>query len=228
MFWIAFGRCIRIKVVSLLAASKADSAVQSLTFQRIWTSTSPVCNNQLDHWHCLTSHKTVAENDLAVKDIIIGLTILHPPGGNTKCLLENKRDTLKAYDCLNPLWTAEGRVGQLMVALLNNVSIENVSYGKSANISYHDAPPGNNLFPNSSLFDVADKDQAENIKLALYARMVSKRAEVLSFEYQAQLNNVLRVTRTSSGRYSRRGHQLKVLCYALTSHWISANVCATS
>lgn len=117
----------------------------------------------------------VADGDLAVQDLLIGLPVLKHLGVDTKLLLEVRRALLDGPYCSTTRavgnGTHGGQVSRLMIARLNRVLNKSVEAVMNASndrphVGYYKARDRQDSFPDPSLLDPIDHDQHEEIESA--------------------------------------------------------------
>ena len=166
-----------INPVRLNVALKSGEEPQSFSFSRSWTSPRTVFH--LSSGQLALSNVTfpVADDDLAREDLVIGLPVLQNLQVDTRSLLENNRAALDGVDCTdvgNPTILQGGAVSRIMIARLNRIREEEFKTpddGKSdrPRVNFYAARSEEDPFPDSSLLDLFDEDQHEDIRSAVQA-----------------------------------------------------------
>lgn len=156
------GKMTKIDKVSLQVALKEDETAQSFTFSRRWTPPRTVLRLVAGPLALVNVTFLVADADLAVEDLLIGLPVLQHLGVDTKSLLENKRDVLNGTDCstVKPHITG-GHVSRLMIARLNRMT--NEDFDARPRVNYYDVRDEEDPFPDKSLLDPVDSSQHDEI-----------------------------------------------------------------
>lgn len=118
----------------------------------------------------------VADANLAVEDLLIGLPVLQHLDIDTKTLLEQKRDVLDGFDCSSirntPSGTRGGQVSRLMIARLNRVSNSDAepsltSKADRPHVDYYQVREEPDPFPDKSLLDPVDSEQHADVTEAI-------------------------------------------------------------
>lgn len=166
---------------------KDSTKAEKLKYSRIWTAPRTVLKLAAGLLALLIVEFLIAEAELTVEDLLIGLPVLRHLGVDTKTLLKTRRDLLDGTDCADiksenrPGMT--GRVGRLLIARLYHVSIESVIQKISApetdkqkiaqplasvptretDIDYFEVREEEDPFYDASTLDALDIDQKEDI-----------------------------------------------------------------
>lgn len=168
------GKMAKITPITLQVALKSGANAETFTFSRSWTPPRLVLKLSAGPLALLNVRFLVADADLAVEDLLIGLPVLRHLGVDTKTLLEERRDLLDGTDCnlhhLDVGTSKMGRVSRLMIARLNRLSdctgnISGPEHGnRDTSVNYYDVREEMDPFPDASLLDPADADQADAVK----------------------------------------------------------------
>lgn len=170
------GKFKKIPPISLQVALKDGDDPQKFTFSRTWTPPRTVLLLSAGPLALVNVTFLVADADLSVEDLLIGLPVLQHLGVDTKTLLEERRDLLDGSDCSSigaaNTGTPGGQVSRLMIARLNrvpnsHVSTDNPSVDTRPRVNYFKVKEEEDPFPDSSLMDPVDSTQSEEVKVEI-------------------------------------------------------------
>lgn len=118
-------------------------------------------------------HLLVADADLAVEDLLIGLPVVQHLGVDTKTSSEERRNFLDGFDCssITPV-TRSGQASWLMIDRLNRVPNSCVVDDKSLDNDrprdhFYKVSDEEDPFPDTFLLDPVDSAQSNEIKSSI-------------------------------------------------------------
>lgn len=126
-----FSKMKTISLVTLQVPLKEGSDAFKFTSSQSWTASRTVPEPSAGAFVLRNIEYLVADADLVVQDLDIGLLALRRLGVDIKTLLENRRDLLDKTDCSSfSINNHHGRVGRLIIASLNLIKMETRNNGE--------------------------------------------------------------------------------------------------
>lgn len=178
------GKLKKINPVTVQVALKDQSDAQKFKFSREWAVPRLVLHLSVGPPALLNVTFLVVDAELAENDILIGQPVLKHLGIDSKTMLENNRAELNETDSSGVVRDdmVPSTVGRILIARIRGVQnmITNFNYGGGQNMKtpavYSPPRPRSNYyvnkadvdpFPNLSLIDLPDEDQAASVRTAV-------------------------------------------------------------
>lgn len=165
----------KIEEVTLQVALKEGDSAQLFTFSRSWTPPRTILRLAAGPLALVNVTYLVADDDLAVEDLLIGLPVLQHLGIDTKSLLESKRDVLDGIDCSSVRsstgTTCGGHVSRLISSRLNRV-VDPFDFNTPPDpsrprVNFYSVQEEVDPFPDKSLLHPIDSAQQEEVSEAI-------------------------------------------------------------
>lgn len=195
------GKMSKIPLVKLQVALKEGEEAKEFSFSRSWTTPRTILQLSSGPLALVNVTYLVADAQLAVEDLLIGLPILKHLGIDTKTLLEERRDLLDGADCSTIRAASSGlhggQVSRLMVARLNrttNDAVEPVMeiFENRTRVDYYRVKEEVDPFPDPSLLDPVDSDQSEDVETAVSKRLQDAFDNGFPEEKQQELTTIVK------------------------------------
>jgi len=162
----------KIQPVKFEVALTRDKQPQEFTFSKVWTVPRTVLHLSSGKLAVLNISFLVADDDLTAGGILIGRPVLRHMRVDTKTLLESNRDALDGIDCANvgnpTVAENRGHVSAIMSQRASEVEkFIPIQDPLRPRVDYFQSRKEIDPFPDASLLDRLDADQAPDVQGAL-------------------------------------------------------------
>ena len=175
------GKINSIAKVSVQVALKEDSSAETFTFSRSLSVPRTLMDLSSGQLELLNFTFLIADGDLADEDLLIGQPILAHLGIDSRTMLENNRSSLDVTDCskISTIATDKSsKVGRVLLARISkntgisrSPSVENKLDPNRPKSDYTANRNDPDPFPNPSLIDIEDGNQAQDIDSGIEAML---------------------------------------------------------